>query len=76
MINLQYSANVGDTIWFIENNSVLKGIITQVIISINIQNTKIEYILNNNDESYIRPDSEIHTSIIDALLELSERYEI
>lgn len=76
MTEINYKSSVNDIVWIIENNSIIQCKVMQLIISINSKNSKIEYILNKNDKSYIKQDDEIYTTAIDALLELSERYEI
>ncbi len=75
MTEINYKSSIGDIIWLIENNSIIQCKVSQLNITTNRQNTKIEYILNKSGKSYTKLDSEIYTTIVDVLLELSERYE-
>lgn len=75
MIVIDYKASINDSVYFIEDNSILQGTVQQLVISIAKESTTILYTIYSAGASYRVEDSKLYTSLIQALDALSEGYE-
>lgn len=75
MTTVEHKASINDPVYFIEENSILRGTVQQLVISIAKDSTTILYTIYSAGLSYRVEESEVYTSLIPALDALSEGYE-